>query len=159
MGLDMYMKQRMYVSPFNFDVGQRARRITVNVTTEYENGCRDHKEFSTKDYPQSGVYVDIPIAYWRKANHIHKWFVDNCANGEDDCKPVYVSREKIKELLDTCKAVLDDHSKAKDLLPTTDGFFFGCTDYDEWYYLELENTIKMLSDLSDDGEIYYEASW
>lgn len=28
------------------------------------------------------------IGYWRKANHIHKWFVDCVQDGEDDCEKI-----------------------------------------------------------------------
>lgn len=42
------------------------------------------------------------VGYWRKANHIHKWFVDNVQEGEDDWKEYYVSINKLRELRDTC---------------------------------------------------------
>ena len=31
------------------------------------------------------IYEDNQIASWRKANAIHKWFVDNVQDGVDDC--------------------------------------------------------------------------
>ena len=31
-------------------------------------------------------YIDEEVGYWRKANAIHKWFVDNVQDGNDDCK-------------------------------------------------------------------------
>jgi hypothetical protein len=46
------------------------------------------------------------VAYWRKANHIHKWFVENVQRGVDDCEEHYVSRKRLKELLDAVNAVL-----------------------------------------------------
>ena len=40
------------------------------------------------------------------------------------------------------------------------GFFFGGTDYDEWYYNDIENTIKILESALEDGdEFYYSSSW
>ena len=47
------------------------------------------------------------VMYWRKANAIHKWFVDNCQNGEDNCQPHLVRKTKIKELRDVCKTIID----------------------------------------------------
>ena len=37
-----------------------------------------------------------------------------------------------------CNQVLKDHSKAEELLPTMSGFFFGSTDYDDYYYKDVE---------------------
>ena len=97
--------------------------------------------------------------YWRKANAIHKWFVDNVQYGEDDCGSYEVSVEQLKELRKTCKKVLkstklievtkvdpykvlEDPSVAEELLPTQSGFFFGGTEYDEWYWNDLEMTVR-----------------
>jgi hypothetical protein len=67
----------------------------------------------------------------------------------------------LQELLDLCKIVQADHSKAEELLPSASGFFFGGTDYDEWYYNDIENTISVLEDALEDknGEYYYTSSW
>jgi hypothetical protein len=46
------------------------------------------------------------VGYWRKANHIHKWFVDNVQDGKDDCHEYYVSIKKLHELRDTCFDIL-----------------------------------------------------
>ncbi len=45
------------------------------------------------------------FGYWRKANQIHKWFVDNVQDGNDDCKTYYVSTEDLEKLLNICKEV------------------------------------------------------
>lgn len=42
------------------------------------------------------------VGYWRKANQIHKWFVDNVQDGNDDCKSYYVSTEDLEKLLNIC---------------------------------------------------------
>ena len=36
---------------------------------------------------------EIELAYWRKANWFHGWFVDELANGEDDCEPIHLKKE------------------------------------------------------------------
>ena len=84
------------------------------------------------------------VAYWRKANAIHQWFVDNCQGGEDDCRLAYVSYESLSELLNDVKSVLDNHELAEELLPTQEGFFFGSTAYDDYYWEDLEETKEQL---------------
>lgn len=122
-----------------------------------------------KDYNielESTMSVRIPIGYWRKANQIHAWFVDNCAHdGVDDCTPMYPQREQIEELLTLVKNVLENPEAGPEELPTRSGFFFGSIDYDEYYISDLKDTVtileralKMLDDKVIDY-IIYEASW
>jgi hypothetical protein len=70
----------------------------------------------------------------------------------------------MKELKEICEQVKQDPRKASELLPTTDGFFFGGTDYDEWYLNGLDRTIVALdrylkSPNFKDFDFYYESSW
>jgi hypothetical protein len=99
------------------------------------------------------------VGYWRKANQIHNWFVKNVQKGVDDCGTYYVSTEKLQKLVETCKEVLDNHELAEELLPTCSGFFFGDTKYDEYYFADLQDTINMLSDIDEECEYIYHASW
>lgn len=46
------------------------------------------------------------IAYWRKANQVHKWFVDNIQNGNDDCGYYKVTKNQLQDLIDKCKEIL-----------------------------------------------------
>ncbi len=104
------------------------------------------------------------VAYWRKRNHIHKWFVDNVQNGEDDCDYYEVTREQLEKLLEVCKEVMSGFASIESLLPTTSGFFFGSTDYDEWYFNAVEYTIEAIQDVLNTTDfenemIMYHASW
>ena len=116
------------------------------------------------------------IGYWRKANAIHNWFLENCAARDkwadpiDDCRPIEVPVEKLEELLDDCKKVLEDHSLAKELLPTADGFFFGSIEYDKDYFDAIEDTIEIIKPVIDfmksnienkdnTWDVIYQASW
>ena len=56
--------------------------------------------------PERVKYIEEEVACWRKANQIHKWFVDNVQDGNDDCKQYYISHEQLQELVDICKKVL-----------------------------------------------------
>jgi uncharacterized cofD-like protein len=105
------------------------------------------------------------VGYWRKANAIHLWFVVNVQDGEDDC--CYhreVTKEDLEELRDICHEVLCNPDVADDVLPTTAGFFFGSTDYDEWYMEDLRNTMDIIEEVLkttdfDKEMIYYVSSW
>lgn len=69
-----------------------------------------------------------------------------------------------KELRDPGK-VIKDPTVAKKLLPTREGFFFGSTEYDQYYLDDVYKTKawakRMLKDLEDGvpGYIHYESSW
>ena len=59
-----------------------------------------------KRYPYMGIIEQV--GYWRKANHIHKWFVENVQDGIDDCEyHNEVTKETLEELRDVCKKVLN----------------------------------------------------
>ena len=65
----------------------------------------------------NGVTETVEVAYWRKANMIHRWFVDNVCDGEDDCREYSVSLEDIKKLLGICKNILKIVKGAKMFVP------------------------------------------
>ena len=123
------------------------------------------------DYP--GIFgkaafttTDYSVGYWRKANAIHKWFVDNCAGGEDDCHEMEVSVEQLRELYSLCLQVMIDMSRAPELLPTCEGFFFGSEEYDDDYRVDIEYTVNLLQKvipfLEEHGNnctAIYQASW
>ena len=72
-------------------------------------------------------------------------------NGEIEHIPQYEDGKTIK-----------DPSTAKELLPTTEGFFFGSTDYNEWYYDDIKYTFEVLDEAlkQDEGADYeYDSSW
>lgn len=112
------------------------------------------------DFPS--VQLEVSIGYWRKANAVHQWFVDNCQNGEDDCRETWVGRERLEQLREVCMQVLADHSKADELLPTASGFFFGSTEYDEWYFSDVKETVDIIDNalaMPDEWDFYYHSSW
>lgn len=116
-----------------------------------------------KQYPWYRIHEQV--GYWRKANQIHNWFVEHVQNGVDDCRyHNEVTKEDLEELLDTCHEVLCNPDLADELLPTQGGFFFGSTEYDEYYIQDLECTIntitKVLETTDFDKEmLYYVSSW
>lgn len=104
----------------------------------------------------------LEIGYWRKANQIHNWFVENIQEGIDDCGDYPVTISQLDELKSLCQEVLDNKEKAEELLPTRAGFFFGSIEYDDYYFDELIDTIRIIDDIKNDNEITeisYVASW
>lgn len=189
MGLDMFLYAEKSVSGYAFaDEPEKG---------EYHAIIRAAGLESLADPETPTATVRVVCAYWRKANHIHLWFVDNVQDGQDDCRTYPVGIGQLNELLDTCRRVLagselvegqvsvgqkftaeggleemtqegkviKDTSVAEELLPTTGGFFFGSTAYDEWYYGDVESTISQLERvLKAAGELdiwcfNYRSSW
>lgn len=190
MGLDMYLEKcdRKAWGYKNVDIDNAKE----NSPKLYE----EIKPFLTLrgDYYQwESIFEEV--GYWRKANAIHNWFVENVQNGIDDCEYYEVSKEQAQELLDTCKKVkaatqledgwvkngeqmvngiwapcyqegktVVDSAVAEKLLPTTSGFFFGSTDYDEWYMRDIETTIEILTKALEEMDfnkemLVYCSSW
>lgn len=160
MGLDMYLEARKYVSGYS--------HRPIDEQNEYEEVLNSvglsRADLTAEASPFSNVSVNV--AYWRKANQIHAWFINNYAEGVDDCKPVYVGeRYHLSILRNLCQEVIDDKSKAKELLPVSSGFFFGSDEYNEYYFQDIENTIeqldKLLSNpkLAEGWDFIYQASW
>ena len=156
MGLDMYLTGKRYISKhFNEGDTERAEAIQKLFPELKDRKGRWGDASPVKE-------VKIEAGYWRKANAIHKWFVDNVQGGTDDCGSYYVSREQLEELKKLCEKVLAFRHLAVECLPAQSGFFFGGTDYDEWYFADLENTVKIIDDclaLPESWEFEYQSSW
>lgn len=112
--------------------------------------------------------IEAEFMYWRKANAIHKWFVDNVQEGNDDCGEYYLTEENLVSLRDTCRAVLENPSQSDALLPAQKGFFFGSAAYDEYYFHTVESTYDWLNTILfvnkcdpklQGWELYYQSSW
>ena len=161
--------------------------VKKNIKTQYSAWDTEH------EYGHEGVCEGV--AYWRKANAIHKFFVDELAGGVDECQRIDVSKSQLEELLDRAKKVkaasklidgevnngyhfvdgkevpivekgkiIEDASVADELLPTTSGFFFGSTDYDQWYLENIEDTIEQIAKILETTDfnneyVFYQASW
>ena len=148
------------------------------------------EELKTKlpkaQYPIYGVKEEV--AYWRKANQIHNFFMKNDVDGSDRIAKIEIS--DIKQLLEICKRLKRElrletgqihvgtkHSKngveemyeegkvianpelAEALLPTRAGFFFGSTDYDGYYYEQICDAIHTLQRIVDEHSRYENVSY
>lgn len=146
MGLDMYLNAKKYLSEYDIAVAEKRAAVSIIF------GGLDVQEISVR------------AMYWRKANAIHNWFVENVQDGEDNCAPYYVSRENIEQLINDIATVLENRGKAEKILPTGSGFFFGSTEYDSYYFEELERTLAellalIINPLLDGFDFEYHSSW
>ena len=150
MGLDMYLHKKTYVKNWEHMSAEERHQITIK-----KNG-KVRKDIQPKRISS----IEEEVAYWRKFNALHKWFVENVQKGVDDCGDYYVDVDKLKELLAELEKVVKDKSKAAEILPTASGFFFGGTEYDEYYFQDVKDTIKVLKELvKEEGDFYYYSSW
>ena len=191
MGLDMYLNRcdRRAYGFKNLDIDE----VKENKPALYEDLKQYLHKRGNEYYSWESIFEDV--GYWRKANAIHKWFVDNVQNEVDDCDYYEVSKEQLEELFEICIKVRDgsklvkgwvkngerfengqwcpcmeegeyieNPEVAEELLPTQSGFFFGGTNYDQWYFEDIVDTIDILTKVLETTDfdremITYRASW
>lgn len=183
MGLDQYLYEEKYLSHWDHAKGtpeyEQAEKVLEITGMQH-------------DPMSGGVEVKVAVLYWRKANMIHNWIRTNCFEFIEDVKyevtrdQLVTLRETCVEVVAKSNLVsakviagqrlvdggwqdiLEDGEViinpqvAIDLLPTTDGFFFGSTEYDEWYIRDLLNTIQGIDRVLAQTEatwFEYYASW
>ena len=140
MGLDMYMEKKLKTDNFDY-----------NNMTE--------------------------VAYWRKANQIREWIVVNCGyNPNSNTEYFLMTKEQLKKLYTDCKDIIERYERegeeittelinyCNEVMPTKSGFFFGNTAIDEWYFEDIENTLRQVADILintdfDKEDIYYYEWW
>ncbi|MFZ9902980.1 MAG: hypothetical protein ACO3FT_04925 [Ilumatobacteraceae bacterium] len=154
MGLDSYLYKRTYVKNWDYMTPEERHTITIAGPT-----AADIK-------PARISEIIEQVAYWRKANAIHGWFVRNCQDGVDDCRDASVEVEQLIDLRDLCRELLALRTTAPaeaaarawctNVLPPTVGCFFGSTELDEGYWDHLADTDRMLTAILDElGEGLY----
>ena len=143
MGLDMYLYAEKYVSGYAHN----------RPAPEFDAVTDLIGIPASTDSPHA--LINVCVMYWRKANAIHSWFVNEVQDGVDECQRSYVSKDQLRMLIEACEA---------DELTPVSGFFFGGTDKDEWYYEGLKHTVATLKEIlanpaSEDISFYYQSSW
>lgn len=164
MGLDQYLSARNYISGVNY--GRKDDGEYFSEPNPEFDKIIEAQGLTRSDLRESNpsIYLEVSVGYWRKVNAVHQWFVDNCGEGDDNCRPYYVSREQLIELRDLCQQVIDNPEDAEELLPTQGGFFFGSTDFDDYYIADVKDTIEQLDNVLnnkkfDGWDFQYVASW
>jgi hypothetical protein len=128
MGLDMYLDKKLRISEYDYDQNDKTLVDKVLKLIEVEDKSENYKH----------ITISVPAIYWRKSNQIHRWFVDNCQGGVDDCREVEVEVKQLENLLNEIQDQLNH--KDKITLKPQGGFFFGNTEIDEWYWADLERS-------------------
>lgn len=181
MGLDMYVNIRHKDTQSKLEAYEaweqkysyeEFQRLTEEQKEEYRNS---EPEYDNDMYGKE-------LMYWRKANQIHNWFVQNCQNGVDDCGRYAITVADLMKLKELCEKILtmtnvkqelrptypngwlsepvhemqdvrfltyEGMKFAEEHLPRRSGFFFGKTDYDEYYVLQVEDTVEQITDTLD----------
>ena len=151
MGLDMYLRRKIYVKNWEHTAHKDRFKITI------EKG----------GVPYTGINMENvtniveEVGHWRKFNALHHWIVENIQNGEDNCREYHFDNEALIELSHVLQQLKDNPELAFRIFPTSEGFFFGSTEYDEYYWENVEYTIELINNLLEakTGDIYYQASW
>lgn len=129
MGLDMYLFKRKKIRDDDKDLNKSAYNQRLYRARQNEE----------------------EILYWRKANMIRSWFVNHTALlSDDDGVYIPISRETLELLKQDLEDTLNDYKLAIVLFPTSSGFFFGDTDYDEYYWKKLEYTLEEVTKILDE---------
>ena len=178
MGLDMYFYARKkeqavgwngededdYKSFSHWDAEKERKIDETNYPEDLEElGDYIYRTNFKSSFINDNGYRCYQIGYFRKFNALHSYLCD-LDGGRDECQEILVSKKDLTDLLDTLKAVDKNHVEAEDLLPTQDGFFFGGTEYDDWYFADVKDAIEMCELFLEhfDFERYdliYQASW
>lgn len=183
------LKEWCGIDPSSLPPQKDIEKLMKFYDTRYWAWDSDHQ------YPHKMIHE--PVAYWRKANAIHKWFVDNIQDGEDDCSyHREVTEENLKNLIDICETILNtvelkegkvlngykwtkegkeeavyesgeyvvNPEVCERLLPSESGFFFGSTDYDQWYIKDIKYTHDTLRRILKETDfetqmLFYVSSW
>lgn len=159
MGLDMYLEREIYVG--------RYQDGTIDDTVDFAGMSGQDMKIQRSKVTK----LRVEEAYWRKANAIHKWFVDNIQDGVDDCGTYEVPDEDLVKLYETCsKAYL---TKDPTLIPPGEGFFFGSAEVDDYYWQQIYRTMGILNPMMEElkkgfdertdeyraSSFYYSSSW
>ena len=178
MGLDMYfyLKEKRPVEGWTHGNDDEyksfgrydAERGAVDMTT-YPEDIKELAEYIYKiNFKSTFINRDgfrmYQIGYFRKFNALHNYIVNNLANGVDECQEIEITKDNLYDLLDTLTRVDNDKDLADSELPTADGFFFGSTCYDDWYFSDVKDAIEMcelfLAKIDfDKYDLIYRASW
>jgi len=104
--------------------------------------------------------LDLPFVNTLNAD-MEPYAVDNVQQGDDDCGTYYVSINDLKSLASVCKEALD--KRDFELIPPREGFFFGSSEPDDYYWYNLQDThdklMKLIEQHKPNYSYRYTSSW
>lgn len=92
----MYASRRLYVKQWEHQRPEERYEVLIEYGGKPITGIQQERI----------SHIEEEVMYWRKANHIHGWFVDNVQQGQDDCKQHYVDWDQLSQLLEICEKVI-----------------------------------------------------
>lgn len=158
MGLDItfYKAKRLKDN----ETKERLEEIRKELATEYLKSIdeRNSKLINELEDEKEKINPWNEVAYFRKVNFLIPFF-----GYEENCSNIEIDKYKVEDLIEACNEVLANHDKASFLLPTQEGFFFGSTDYDDWYFDDVQNVKEkfeeILADFDRDEDILLMHCW
>lgn len=114
------------------------------------------------EYLEDTYTIFHEVAYWRKFNALHNWFVQKVQDGVDECQKSEINQETLLELLKDLNSVLSGESVGE--LEPVSGFFFGSTEKDDWFFQKMRDTKELFEELVrcfdfENHRLFYQASW
>lgn len=158
MGLDItfYKAKRLKDN----ETKERLEEIRKELATEYLKSIdeRNSKLINELEDEKEKINPWDEVAYFRKVNLLIPFF-----GYEENCSNIEIDKYQVEDLIEACNEVLANHDKASFLLPTQEGFFFGSTDYDDWYFDDVQNVKEkfeeILADFDRDEDILLMHCW
>lgn len=120
---------------------QAIRKMTPEIAAKLlkwqDSGQDDETFISDEEY-------DTIEELWRgrKENHIHAAIEHLSGLDAVNCGYLFLRKPVVERLTERLAEVSRDHSLAATMLPTQDGFFFGSTEYDEYYFGDIERELE-----------------
>lgn len=162
MGLDMYLYAEKYISGWD-EKDKYNRQNVITAAGLVEDDIAEGL----------GLYVKATVAYWRKAYHIHSWFVSKVQDDNDNCGEYEVSTQTLEELLMACNKVLKAHADndreflvevVNEEFQDIEDDYISDEDIDEWFIGGTIRTVEMLSKILNNERLdkvsfYYKSSW
>jgi len=143
---------------------QEEKGFKKPISYEISEWVGDEKDYlkQSEDYHSPKIVLSKEVGYWRKFNALHAWFVETFQDGVDECQSSIVDPNQLQDLYTDLLKI--NKKNAKDILPTAGGFFFGGTEYDEYYWQDIEGFVKFLLIFFEQYDfeehtLVYRASW
>ena len=191
MGLDMYLKKRTYVRNWDYQTPEERHTITVKkggkptkikperiyeiveLIGYWRKANAIHAWFVANvqkgeddcgEYHVSAEKLGELLALCQRVLAVCKLVDGKVVSGYQlvaDAGRGFDDRRIVKKPIVADGEFIENPNKAIQLLPTQAGFFFGSTDYDQGYYQDIEDTVKILQEALSDpsGDYYYDSSW
>jgi hypothetical protein len=154
-GLDMYLRARQSVyghrhdRPSQFPPLVELFEVDKHLDPEHEI-----------------AFVEFGVGYWRKAWHVHRWFVANVQSDVDDCRSYEVTRAHLEQLRDFCTFLINVWEEAGEDAATAAAFagkgWFVFQEQDSLYFHELETTVTQIDRalaMPQEWRFVYQGSW